>query len=307
MSGLSDSLAGCRIVEFGLNLPGPLLTQRLGRYGASTVKVEPPTGDPTAEMFKDSAGVAVLYQMLNGQKRIERIDLKTQAGKDQAFHEIAGADILVESSTPGTMIALGLGYERCRQINPSLIYCSITGFGTQAVPGHDINFIAAAGLGPAMGYAHRARLPAFPVADIAGGVLAAESAILAGLLKRYATNEGQRIQIDITAQLRELNVIGAASSVACAGRGDMFLRGDYPCYRVYRCKGDTLLAVGALEAKFWMRFCQLIGLESLGPRQFETFDEGDAHVLVENIMAGRCAAEWETASRASPCCLTAVT
>ncbi|MGB3287980.1 MAG: CaiB/BaiF CoA-transferase family protein [Burkholderiaceae bacterium] len=306
MSGLSDSLAGCRIVEFGLNLPGPLLTQRLGRYGAYTVKVEPPTGDPTAGMFKDSAGVAVLYQMLNGQKKIERIDLKTQAGKEQALHEVAGADIVVESSTPGTMIALGLGYDHCRKINPSLIYCSLTGFGDQAVPGHDINFVAAAGLGSAMGYGHRARLPLFPVADIAGGVLAAESAILAGLLKRHATGDGQEIQINIAAQLRQLNVIGAASRAALVNRGDMFLRGDYPCYRVYRCKDDTLLAVGALEPKFWIRFCQLTGLESLGPRQFETFSEGDAHMLVENVMASRYATDWEAASLVAPCCLTAV-
>lgn len=306
MNGLAGALEGCRIVEFGLNLPGPMLTQRLARYGAATRKIEPPAGDPTARMFKDDKGIPVLYRMLNGEKDVERLDLKSAAGKERALRYIAEADVLVESSTPGVMDALGVGYEACRRVNPSLIYCSITGHGDAALPGHDINFLAAAGYGPAMGYGERGSLVAFPVGDIAGGVLAAESAILAALLKRHAVGAGQRIRIDIVAQLRRLDVIGAASRAAPARRGDDFLKGIYPCYRVYRCKDRSLLAVGALERKFWGRFCELIQCEALRDRQFEGSDEGDAHSLVEQALLARRAAEWEEASLSAPCCLTAV-
>lgn len=306
MNGLADTLQGCRIVEFGLNLPGPMLTRRLGRYGANTRKIEPPTGDPTARMFRGSDGVPVLYRMLNADKDVERLDLKSAEGRQRVLRYIAESDILVESSTPGVMDALGVGYETCRQINPALVYCSITGHGDAPLPGHDINFLAAAGYGPAMGYGERDGLIGFPMGDIAGGVLAAESAILAALLRRHAAREGLRIQIDITAELRRLNVMGAAWRAAPRRRGDDFLKGIYPCYRVYRCKDGSLLAVGALEEKFWKRFCALIRCASLQHRQFERVDEGDAHLMVEQALLAHSAAQWEAASLASPCCLTAV-
>lgn len=306
MNNLSTALQGYRIIEFGLNLPGPMLTQRLGRYGAITRKIEPPTGDPVAGMFRDCNGVPVLYQALNGEKQIERIDLKTEEGKRQVLRYVADADILVESSTPGVMEALGIDYETCRRVNPMLIYCSITGFGQTAVPGHDINFLAAAGYGAAMRFDALTKLVSFPVGDIAGGVLAAESKILASLLRRLEVKAGQRIQIDIVAQLRELDVMGAALRASQSAPGNEFLRGEYPCYRVYRCKDESLLAVGALEPKFWERFCKLTKLESLQNRQFEGVEQGDAHALVEQSLLARSATEWEAISLSSPCCLTAV-
>ncbi len=303
---LALPLEGCCIIEFGLNLPGPMLSQRLSQYGARVIKIEPPSGDPTAEMFKDANGVSILYGILNDSKHIETIDLKSEQGRVQALAYISHADILIESSTVGVMDALGLSEAVCRAQNPALIYCSLSGYGESPIPGHDINFIASAGLGAALGYGVNELLPDLPIGDIVGGVLAAESAILAALISQRSGGGGKKILINIVEELKRIDVMGFANRHSQQNGIGHFLIGKFPCYRVYVCREGSLLAVGALEQKFWLRFCKLIAQEQLNSRQFETADVGDSQVIVEQALLKKTASQWEALSMEAPCCLTAI-
>lgn len=308
---VTHSLAGIRVVNFGLNLPGPMLAARLAGKGASVLHIEPPDGDPTRRMFLSDTGEPLLHRELHRGTQTKSLDLRDEAQRSVALLSCATADIIIDGFLPGTLSRLGIDAERLRHQNPRLVYCSIVGFGDQGkrsdLPGHDINFLASSGVAASLGLTPDGVLPDFPVGDIVGGVLCSEIEILAALFARSSNGLGAHISISIAEALRDLNVVSRLREKVPKDMSAAFLSGTYPCYRLYRAANNTTLALGALETKFWRRFCDLIGRLDLVSCQFATRgDSTCAHAAVETALLAHDASGWESRSTGAPCCLTAI-
>ena len=312
----AKTLTGVRVVNFGLNLPGPMLVRRLAKRGADVTHVEPPDGDPTRSMFVNPFGDPLLYRWLHQHATSITLDLKQPDDFRLARAQCAEADVIVDGFLPGTLAKLGLDSHHLRRDNPRLIYCSVTGFGDRArraMPGHDLNFLATSGLIGSLGLSPDRPLPLFPIGDIAGGVLQAETEILAALFARHAPraphtdHQGFDITVSIADALADLDVVSRVAAAVPDDQSSAFLSGAYACYRLYWAAKRTMLALGALEHKFWARFCHLIGTPELVASGFAKRNDGtDVHSIVESALLAHDAATWEALSMHAPCCVTRV-
>ncbi|QEZ43634.1 CaiB/BaiF CoA transferase family protein [Cupriavidus oxalaticus] len=247
-------LAGVRVVDLTELLPGPFLTQSLVDMGADVLKVErPPHGDNARRLAPG------LFGALNRGKRSIFRDLK-DAGDLAAVHEaIGGADVLIESYRPGVMRRLGLDYDHLRERCPRLIYLSLTGFGQEGphadLPGHDINYLAAAGalsLTGAPGGPPQPQ-PMLPIADLAGASTAL-SALLAALYQRTASGQGQYLDVSLVDSVLHwmtprLGLFRQKGAITPDTQRAMLC--DKPAYGVFRCKDGRCLTIAALEEHFW--------------------------------------------------------
>jgi len=201
---VTGALDGVVIADFGRVLAGPYATMLLADLGAEVVKIERPgSGDDTRSWGPPWVGEESTYFLgVNRNKRSVAIDLSTPEGLDQARGLVARADAVVENFLPGTMDRLGLGYEHAREINPDVVYCSITGFGGHnTLPGYDLLIQAVGGLMSITGPE-----PAAPtkvgvaVVDVITGLHAALG-ILAALRHRDRCGEGQRVEVNLLSSL----------------------------------------------------------------------------------------------------------
>ena len=179
-------LAGLRILDLTRLLPGPLAARHLVQWGAEVLKIDDPgSGDPARDMLRSGAdrkaGLdSAFYRDLNQGKKEQRIDLRSDAGREALLSLVDEADALLEGFRPGVMTRLGLGWDVLHARNPRLVMASITGYGQNGPfaqrAGHDINYIALAGV---LGQIGTPRgdlvLPNFQIADLLGGTLAATS------------------------------------------------------------------------------------------------------------------------------------
>jgi alpha-methylacyl-CoA racemase len=281
-------LTGIRVLDLSLLLPGGYCTQRLRSLGAEVLKIEPPDGDPLRRL-KDGE---VYFRALHEGKELIALDLKRAAGKERLTQLIAGADVLVEGFRPGVMERLGFGFARIRAINPRIVYCAITGYGSTGSralrAGHDLNYLARSG---ALSLMPRAQglpmIPGVQIADHAGGLDAA-FLIMAALVARARTGEGSRVEVSMTALMRSWTALPEAAGRA--GTSGLPLTGELPCYRVYAV-ADGFLSVAALEPRFWQNFCRSIDCEDLIARQFDP----SAVRTVQQHLLGRTRAAWMTA------------
>ena len=148
---LDGPLKGVRILDFSRLLPGPLATMLLADMGADVIKIEDPDNPDYIRDFEPMMeGTSAFYYALNRSKKSLAVNYLEQDGKRIIYELVKSADVVVEQYRPGVMKALGLDYETLIQYNPKLIYASITGYGQTSsmaqVAGHDLNYIALAGL-----------------------------------------------------------------------------------------------------------------------------------------------------------------
>lgn len=246
-------LAGVRVLDFSELLPGPFMTQSMAELGADVLKIErPPHGDNLRRMAPS------LFDAVNRGKRSLCLDLKDAAQRERALALAVDADVLVEGWRPGVMERLGLGPAALLARNPRLVYVSLTGYGTTgpraALPGHDLNYLAAAGV---MSLAASAAQPSpgmgVPMADLCAS-LYAFGAVNAALLQRQRTGRGQHLDVAISdCALHWMNPRLAA--FRHAGAHDLQTQRDIvqnrPAYGMFRCKDDAWISLGALEDHFW--------------------------------------------------------
>jgi alpha-methylacyl-CoA racemase len=261
----AQPLGGLRVVDFTTLLPGPLATLLMRRAGAEVIKVEPPGGDPMRELLNDGGEA---FGLLNRGKRSISANLKN-AGELAAVRRLCdSADVVVEQFRPGVMDRLGLGCRDLRRDRPSLVYCSITGYGGKGplrdLAGHDINYLAESGLLDL--FANAQGQPAPPpvlLADVVGGAYPAFSNILLALFQRMRNGQGAHLDIAMTRGLQALSVAAVARHGGVPpADSTVRLDGSEANYRCYRCADGGWLAVGSLEHRFWTRLVELIGLES---------------------------------------------
>jgi alpha-methylacyl-CoA racemase len=263
-------LQGLLVVDLTRYLPGPFASRELLRLGARVVHVEPPEGDPVRMM------APAWHAVLNTGKESVVCDLKAEP--ELARGLLARADVVLEGFRPGVAERLGVGPEAA---SDRTVYCSITGYGEgDGRAGHDLNYLGSAGLladtAPA--------LPPMPIADLAAGALGAVTQVLAALLERERTGRGSRIVVSMTGNAR-----GFVDFRLHDQR--RLLTGGLACYRIYRTADGRHITVGALEPKFFLRLCELLGRPELGERQGDADQEALAAELAA-VFATRSLDEW---------------
>jgi alpha-methylacyl-CoA racemase len=300
-------LLGKRILDLSRLLPGPFTTLVLADLGATVDKFEDLGGGDYLRHLVPGA-----FDLLNRGKRGALLDLKRPEGR-AAFERILGSyDVLFEQFRPGVLERLGLGHDVLRAKYPRLIICALTGYGQKGElssrAGHDINYLARAGLlgsqGPTDG---PPQPPGFQLADISGGMWCV-IAILAALAERERTGEGRVLDISMTD-----GVLGFATATlagAFAGsnlpRGGDGLTGGIAAYNTYMSKDGHPFSLGALEPKFWLSFCSAAGIEPRmeallpGPHQVEL------KAIVAAAFAQKTRAEWIEIQAKADCCLEPV-
>ncbi len=309
-------LDGLIVLDLSRLLPGPYCSLVLADLGARVLKIEEPnTGDYLRWIppFWIAGKMSAAFAALNRNKESFVLDLKREPKTLLALAE--KADVLIESFRPGVLAKLGLPPSLLRERNPRLVVCSITGYG-QTGPlkdkaGHDLNYLARAGvLG---GNARRGDRPhplPVQVADLAAGALFPATAILAALYAREKTGQGAHIDASMTdgaAALQPFTLATWASTGTVGAPGEDTLQGGVPCYNIYPTKDDRYLAVGALEPKFWQRFCALMN----APEWLASgLLQGEAGARVWRELAARfrkkTLAEWSVFFADADCCVEPV-
>ena len=277
-------LAGIRVVDFSMFVPGPFATAMLADLGAEVTKVEMPGGDP------GRGYVPVQFETENRNKRSLALDLKNPAAKEIDHRLVGQADVVVEGFRPGVAKRLSIDFESLKKSNPKLIGCSISGYGQTGPwrerPGHDVNYVAAAG---ALAFPGQWLKPparsSLPVADMGGGAFAAV-AILAAL------HEGKGAYLDLS--LFESAFFWAAMRHGLDPEVDPRAH-IFPVNDVFETQDGKRLTLGILEEHFWGNFVKLV--PELGEERFSNDSSrrknGDAlSRLLERVMKEKTAADW---------------
>jgi len=276
-------LTQMRVLDFSRLLPGPYCSRILADFGAEVIKIEQPSGGDWARYVPPlEEGESLFFHALNRGKKSLTLNLKCDRGRTILLQLAETADVLLVSFRPGVMERLALGYETLAQVNPRLVYCSLTGYGPEGPyrqrAGHDLNYIGLAGLldlgGPREGLPS---IPGVQVADLTGALWAAVGILLA-LVARERTGRGQRVDASLLGGALSCLALPVARHLGGQhkGRGDSdgstelaeVLTGGLVCYQVYETQDGGHVTLGALEPQFWTAFCQAVGREHLLAEQF---------------------------------------
>jgi crotonobetainyl-CoA:carnitine CoA-transferase CaiB-like acyl-CoA transferase len=269
------ALEGIKILDLSRLLPFEYATLLLADLGAEVLKVEEPgRGDYMRTVPPILKEEGAIFLFMNRNKKSITLNLKAREGKEILLRLVREYDVLFESFRPGTMARLELSYERLREINPQLIYCSSTGYGQTGPykdrPGHDSNYLSIAGVLGLLGGGNRPpSIPGLPIADMTAGLFSAY-AILVGLLARDRIGQGQYIDVSMTDCMLSFNSPNLAHHVALAQNpqrpqteGTLSWGKEIPWRNTYQTKDGRYLCFANLEEKFWATFCKAIGREDL--------------------------------------------
>jgi crotonobetainyl-CoA:carnitine CoA-transferase CaiB-like acyl-CoA transferase len=300
-------LSDVKILDLTRLLPGGFCTLLLADLGADVIKVEDTGQGDYVRWAPPYYGTdeqtplgtrSAIYLSLNRNKRSIRLDLKHEGGRQALIKLAETADVLVESFRPGVLDKLGVGYAVLREANPALVYCPITGYGQDGPncdrAGHDQNYL---GLNGVLGLTGEAGGPPIQsgaqIADLGGGALMAALGILAALQEARRSGEGQMVDISMTdGSLAWLTMEAGRyfGSGEVPKRGEVMLSGGIICYRPYEA-ADGWVTCGALEPKFWGRFCIAVGREDLIEHQFAN-PGSEPHQEVEEIFKTKTRDQW---------------
>ena len=300
-SAPAGKLAGVRVVDLSLFLPGPMLTRMMADHGAEVIKVEPPGGDPTRAMGPFEQGTSFWFHALNHGKSCLELDLKTQAGREALWARIESADVLVEGFRPGVMERLGFGWEAVAARNPRLVYCSISAFGQEGPladhPAHDLGAWALSGyLSVNDAPDGTPVVPGVAASDMAAG-LTGLSAILMALLARERSGRGDRIDLSMFDALFPWGVHTMGEAVVEGRPVRSALQrslGGHAFYQVYGTADGRHIVLCGREAKFARNLLEALGRPDLVP--MAEAPAGPAHdplkQFLAEVFATRTRDEW---------------
>lgn len=256
-------LEGVTVIDLSRYLPGPYASMLLADLGAEVIMVEQPgSGDPARTLMPD------MFGMVTRNKKSITLNLRAPAGKEILSRLVSRADVLLEGFRPGVAERLQIDYPTLSQLNPRLIYCSLSGFGQDGPyrdrPGHDINYLGISGaLGIPGDLKYPPVRPGLPLSDLCGAMFAFGS-ILAALYGRVTSGKGQYLDVSLT---------DAVVSWTSIRLGEYLLTGKKtppqemahlsPYNRVFETKDGKRITLGIVEEKFWQNFCQAAGREDL--------------------------------------------
>ena len=293
-------LSGITVVDLSQFLPGPMLSVMMADHGARVIKIEPAAGDPTRTQAPYENGQSVWFANLNRGKESVVLDLKSEAGKLALAELVRGADVFLEGFRPGVMKRLGFDYAAVRQLNPQIVYCSISAFGQEGAlahhPAHDMAVQALAGFLSVNDAADGTpAVPGAPAADMAAG-LTALAAVLMALLGREKTGEGDYIDCAMFDSMLPWCAHTAGSAIA-GGPAPVSSRqrslGGAAFYQVYQTKDDRHVVLGARELKFANNLLGALGrLDLLPYAEAEAGEQEPLIAFLRETFATRTRAEW---------------
>ncbi|WP_434697066.1 CoA transferase [Pseudomonas sp. Z1-14] len=299
---MQGPLASLKVLDFSTLLPGPFASLLLADMGAEVLRIESPERPDLLRILPPhDQDTSASHAYLNRNKRSLALDLKQPAALEIIKRLLDDHDILLEQFRPGVMERLGLGYEALKAINPRLIYVSITGYG-QTGPfkdraGHDINYLALAGLASHTGRADSGPLPlGIQAADIAGGSLHGVIGLLAAVIARQQSGQGQHLDVSMTDCVFSLNALAGAGYLACGvkpGWENHALNGG-SFYDYYRTRDGRWMSVGSLEPGFMQALCAALGrpelaAQGLAPEQQQRLKEQLRSEFEKRDFADLCA------------------
>ena len=292
----SSPLSGITVLDLASVGPAARTSRWLADFGARVIKVGP---------TPKQSGVQIVppFYAYGGHRGMERVllDLKADAGREAFLALAAKADVVIESFRPGVVDRLGIGYEAVRAVNAGVVYCSTSGYG-QTGPksqwaGHDINYLAVGGYLDCSGRNDEGgpALPGATVADSAAGGMHAVMSILAAVVARTATGEGQHLDVSVAdgvVALMSLYIDEYLATGTVPGPGHNILTGRYACYDVYACSDDRWVAVGAIEPHFYANLCTLLGCEQWLRSQLDDDVQDQIRADFAAAFATRTRDEW---------------
>ena len=312
------ALEGIRVLDLSRLLPGPYCTMLLADFGAEVIKIEEPKlGDYSRTFPPFLKDFGYWHLQLNRNKKSVTLDLKSELGRQKFLELVRTADVVVESYRPGVLKKLGVDYEVASKINPKIIYCSLSGYGSKGPlakqADHDIGYVSLAGITAMSGEGKADKLgkPAIPgvlMADM-NAAMSAGMAIMIALRHAERTGEGQEIDISLYNVAMTL-MPGAASlyfgSGFVAQRGNNWLTGANANYNIYATKDGRYVSVGCLEKKFWSNLCRALEREDM----IDLVDDAQNHPYLEQLLqkefAKRTMSEWTTYLAGKDTCVTPV-
>lgn len=286
------TLMGIRVIEICNVAAGPFCGMLLADMGADVIKVEHPSGGDTLRSWAPiTDGYSENFASLNRNKRSVALDLKNPDDLAAIRELVAGADVLIENNRPGVMDRLGLGYAALSELNPKLVYCSISAYG-QSGPrsregGFDLTLQAMSGLMSVTGEPGGAPVKCgVPVCDFSAGLYAA-FAIVSAL--HAVRNENKGTHIDVS-------MLGATMGIAALQTSQYFGTGEDPTplgsahprnapYQVFRCK-DGYFGMAAGNNSLWAAVCNVVERPDLvsDSRFISTTDRAANQDALRNIL-----------------------
>jgi crotonobetainyl-CoA:carnitine CoA-transferase CaiB-like acyl-CoA transferase len=273
-------LSGVRVIESSLLGPAAV-GMHLADLGAEVIKVENPGGDYVRKMaFPIIDGVSLLHWHLNRGKRSIVLDLRTAEGVATYLDLLRGADAVIEAMRPGALARRGLGFEKMQEVNPRIVFCTISGYGATGpykdMPSHGIAYDAWAGVArPALDANGVPTIPSYTTIGINAGPLYAALGILAAIIRARSTGRGCRFEVAQSDAAASFNWNGIEGNKAYErpedevtgndgdGKGARRPVGDNSMtesvrYQYYRSK-DGIVLFMASEREFWKNFAYGIG------------------------------------------------
>jgi alpha-methylacyl-CoA racemase len=300
-------LQGVTVIEIASLGPGPFCAMLLADMGADVVRLER-IGDGAIQ------GPLVLGP-LERTRRSMGIDLKVPAGPETVLRMIEQADVVIEGFRPGVAERLGIGPDVCRERNSRLVYGRVTGWGRTGPlandAGHDIDYLAlAGGLHPIGRKGEAPVIPINMVADFGGGGMLLAMGLLAALVERGISGEGQVVDAAMvdgvaiqTALLHGLLAAGLWTDE----RGVNLLDGGAPFYDVYETADGKHVAVGAIEAQFFDRMIELLGLDPADvPPHLDPASWPKIRSILSDAFARRTRDEWADLFAGEDACVSPV-
>lgn len=276
-------LEGIRVLDLSLTLPGPYASHLLAQMGAEVTRIVPPWGDPAQEFLP-------ALDWLHEDKQTLRLDLKTDTDRRTALDEARCADVVMEGFRPGVAARLGMGVGAVAEVNPRVVYCSLSGYGQtgafRLAPGHDINYQSLAG---AIGLMSPGGLtvgahPPVPMADLAMTVYALVG-ILAGLRSR--DTDGRGCFLDMAAADSMVSLVGPYLHARAHGE---ILTKEMPHYGTFQAADGGWLSLGGIyEQHFWTRLVEVLDL----PAPWASYDADrrqDEHSTIRAAIVQRLGA-----------------
>ena len=264
----SGPLAGVRVVEVGGIGPVPFAAMMLSDLGADVVRVDRPGED-----LRSTHAV-----LLRGRRSVV-VDLKSDEGLLVVLGLIDASDILIEGFRPGVAERLGFGPDVALQRNPRIVYGRMTGWGQDgpyaAMAGHDITYLAVAGVLDAFAGADGRPVPPLNLlGDFGGGGMLLALGVVAALWHARGSGQGQVVDaaiVDGVGAMTAMHQSMLGSGMWPAARGSNLFDGGAPFYRCYRTSDDRWVAVGAIEPAFYERFLAGLGLDhaAVGAEQMD--------------------------------------
>jgi crotonobetainyl-CoA:carnitine CoA-transferase CaiB-like acyl-CoA transferase len=280
----ASTYTGLKVLELATTIAGPFSTMILADLGADVVKVERPgQGDDARGMPPHWNGESTVFLAVNRNKRSLALDLKQPAGREAFLRLAAGADVVVQSFRPGAAERLGLGFDDLRERNPSIVYCSISAFGTTGsaagLPGYDPLIQAFSGLMSMTGQPGQppARVAASLI-DLSTGMWAAMG-IMAALARRAQTGEAQTV---------EATLVDSGYMLLCHQIVSLLATGEVPGplgsaspitapYEAFRT-ADGWIMIAAGNEDLFRRLCHALGApELLADARYATPAQRVAH------------------------------